>query len=195
MRVININEFNKHLLNELNARSNGTILFYHPQCGHCQALKPEWERMKSILKESKQNCNIYEVNGEQMQHIQHPIRNMVDGFPTILNVNKGKITTFEKQRDAQDMAHFVMSNLPSPDQDVSKSKKYMKKRSVVFDLNEHNNLVKSRKVLNAKNVQNSIKLALHKRNTNKKQNKRRKTQKNKKTQNKRKRVIGKNKKN
>jgi thioredoxin-like negative regulator of GroEL len=195
MRVININEFNKQLLNELNVRSNGTILFYHPQCGHCQALKPEWERMKSILKESKQNCNIYEVNGDQMQHIQHPIRNMVDGFPTILNVNKGKITTFEKQRDAQDMAHFVMSNLPSPDQDVSKSKKYMKKRSVGFAFNEHNNLVKSRKVLNAKNVQNSIKLAHHKIKTNKKQNKRRKTQKNKKTQNKRKRVIGKNKKN
>lgn len=195
MRVININEFNKHLLNELNAHSNGTILFYHPQCGHCQALKPEWERMKSILKESKKNCNIYEVNGEQTHHIQHPIRNMVDGFPTILNVNKGKITTFEKQRDAQDMAHFVMSNLPSPDQDVSNSKKYMKKRSVTFALNEHNNLVKSRKVLKAKNVQNSIKLALHKRKTNKKQNKKRKTQKNKKTQNKRKRVTGKNKKN
>jgi thiol-disulfide isomerase/thioredoxin len=192
MRVININELNKHLLNDLNARSNGTILFYHPQCGHCQALKPEWERMKTMLKTQKKNCNIYEVNGDQMHHIHHPIKNMVDGFPTILNVNKGKIIPFDKQRDATDMFHFVMSNLPSPNKDVSNAKKYIKKRKVTFALNKHNNLIKSRKILNAKNVNNSIKLALYKRKTKKNQGKKKRTQK--KVTGKKMRRTGKNKK-
>jgi thiol-disulfide isomerase/thioredoxin len=156
MRVININKFNKHLLNNLNRRSSGTILFYHPQCGHCQALKPEWEKMKDLLKDK--DHDIYEINGEELEHINHPIKNVVDGFPTILSVKNGKIIPFENQRNAENMVQFILSSLPGSNSDKRKSKKYLKKRKVRFNINNNNNLVKTHKILNAKNVVNSIKI-------------------------------------
>ena len=109
MKVNYINRTNGNLLNDLNGSNNGTVLFYHPQCSHCIALKPYWEEMKRKI--GKKNCNIYEVNGEDMDHIYHPMKETINGFPTILNVNNGKIKHFEQERNTANMLRFVLSNL------------------------------------------------------------------------------------
>ena len=155
MKVFKIDNTNGMLLNRLNKSQNGTILFYHPQCGHCNALKPSWEQMKERLK--KKSCNIYEVNGEHMNDIHHPMKNVVQGFPSILNINKGKITEFEKERNTQNMLDFVMSNLKNTDslnKQISENK--LKERKVSFFLNNDKDLMKKRSVLSNNNINETI---------------------------------------
>lgn len=172
MKVFKITNQNANLLNKLNRRETGTILFYHPQCSHCMALKPEWEKMKDELLKQKRNCNLFEVNGEYMDSINHPVKNVVDGFPTIVNVNNGKISNFEKERNADNMMNFILENLPSGNVNKLPASKRLSSRRVTFNLNNENNLIKKKKVLNAKHIKNSIKL--HKNKKGKTQRKKRK---------------------
>merc|ERR1711965_927854 len=156
------------LLNQLNGKQNGTVLFFHPQCSHCTALKPQWEEMKQKLK-SKKNCNIYEVNGEHMDSIHHPMKNTINGFPSILNVNNGKLSQFEKERNTQNMIQFVLSNLNSISQkNKLNASNQLKKRKVSFFLNKNKDLMKERRVLESNNIEDSIQLAKNRKKTTKK---------------------------
>ena len=162
MKVFKITNKNAGMLNNLNGSNHGTVLFFHPQCSHCNMLKPEWEKMKDALRTRKQNCNLYEVNGEHMDHINHPMKQVVDGFPTILNVNNGKINTFEKERNVNNMIDFILKNISHnsglvPNNDIRNAEKRLTRRKVSFNLN-HGNLIKKRGILNAKNMKNTVKL-------------------------------------
>jgi len=168
MKVFKIDNTNGMLLNQLNGKQNGTVLFFHPQCSHCTALKPQWEEMKQKLK-SKKNCNIYEVNGEHMDSIHHPMKNTINGFPSILNVNNGKLSQFEKERNTQNMIQFVLSNLNSISQkNKLNASNQLKKRKVSFFLNKNKNLMKERRVLESDNIEDSIQLAKNRKKTTKK---------------------------
>ena len=186
MKIYKISEGNSQLLNQLNnPKNHGTVLFYHPGCFHCNAMKPSWEEMKQKLNKQHKPCNIYEINGENMNQINHPLTQTVQGFPTILNVNKGKINSFEKERNTENMIQFVLSNLPNKkNDDVIKSKKYIKKHKLGFKLNKNKDLIHSRKLLNAKLLKNSFLLHNERINrkskskTHKKRNKGKKSKKN-----------------
>ena len=189
MKIIRIDDKNGNLLNNLNKKHNGTLLFYHPQCHHCQVMKPQWELAKQELMRKKKDCNLYEVNGEHMHSINHPLKNVVSGFPTILNVNNGKIHHFNKERNMTNMIHFILSNLKDKSKNTLNSKKYVKKKKVSFKLNNDENMLGTRKVLNRKNIINSFKLnkrKTQKRKPTRKQNpkKKRKVQKKKTIKNK-----------
>lgn len=173
MRVIKINRFNAHVLNELNGNQNGTVLFFHPQCSHCTALKPQWEETKRQL--SKKDCNIYEVNGEDMNNISHPMTNVIDGFPSIINVNQGKLTQFEKERNIQNMKDFIMSNLAQNKQVRNHATQKLKKRKVSFNLNKNQDLMKRRRIMSKNKIKNSIRVLREKRK--KRNSKKRKTKK------------------
>ena len=165
MKVIKIDNTNGMLLNQLNGKQNGTVLFFHPQCSHCTALKPQWEEMKNQLKHQK-NCNIYEVNGEHMNSIHHPMTNTINGFPSILNVNNGKISQFEKERNTQNMIQFVLSNLKNIHQNNKQNAlNTLRKRKVSFFLDKNKNLMKERRVLKSNDIVNSIKLAKNRKKT------------------------------
>lgn len=159
MKLVKINHENASLLNDLNGKEFATMLFFHPQCGHCLSMKPQWEMMKKMLSKRKKPCNIYEVNGEHMDKIHHPMRNIVDGFPTILNVNNGKLQPFEKERNAKNMLQFVLSNLPKNNSgDKNNATRSLKKRKVSFHLNNNKNLVKKRVIANNNKIANILKL-------------------------------------
>tara|TARA_B100000424_G_C22863000_1_gene459839 strand:- start:452 stop:1045 length:594 start_codon:yes stop_codon:yes gene_type:complete len=161
MKVFKINGSNSALLNQLNGQHNGTVLFFHPQCSHCTAMKPEWEGMKQKMKRNA-HCNLYEVDGQYMDRIQHPMKQTVDGFPTILNVNNGKLQPFEKERNTQNMINFVLSNLPNDlNVDKRRATKKLKQRNVSFFLNGKK-LKKERTVSNGKAIRNTIRLQLAK---------------------------------
>ncbi len=171
MKIIRINNKNGHLLNNLNSKENGTVLFYHPQCYHCQMMKPEWEKAKELLLQKQEKCNLYEVNGEHMDSIHHPLKNSVSGFPTILNLNNGKIKQFNEERNMDNMLQFILGNIKNN----KPAKKYIQKKKVSFNLNKNNNLIKTKKVLNAKNLVNN--LVLNKERMNKKRTIRKKQKK------------------
>ena len=109
MKVFKINGENSGVLNQLNHQHPGTILFYHPHCSHCNAMKPDWEKMKEILKQK--NCNLYEVDGQYMDNIHHPMKQTVDGFPKIFNVNTGKLNAFEKERNMENMKNMKVMTI------------------------------------------------------------------------------------
>lgn len=104
------------LLNLLNQKnSHGTVLFYSDQCPHCLTMKPQWESMKKKLK--RKPVNIYEVNSDDLRYIDHPLKNVIDGFPTILNVNNRNIIPFENERTSENMIKFVESNISKMEED------------------------------------------------------------------------------
>lgn len=175
MKVFKINHKNPSLLNNLNAEQNGTVLFYHPQCSHCMSMKPEWEAMKKKMSKKK-NCNIYEVNGENMETIEHPMKNVVDGFPTILNVNNGHIEPFEQERNRDNMIQFVLSNL-NANHNINKNDatRRLQNKRVTFKLGNNNSLQKQENI----EVDNQMKKFFHLYNNNKTVKKRKRKRKQK----------------
>jgi len=95
------------------------VLYYAEWCGHCQTMKPEWNKVVNKMKNNN-NLNIAEI---ESNHIDNLINKpTIQGFPTIKMYNNGKeIANFEDERVADKMEKFAMTN----------SKKYvMKPKSV-----------------------------------------------------------------
>lgn len=166
MKIIRINPENAHLFNDIN-RENATVLFYHPSCIHCMMMRKNWESMKHKLQKNKKNCSIYEVNGEHIDSINHPIKDKIQGFPTIMNVKNGKLLNyFEKERNIENMLNYVLANKNK------NSLKNLKTRKVTFSRHPNGSLIKSRSVINANKIKNSI--SLKKKQNKQKKNKSRK---------------------
>lgn len=60
------------------------ILFYSPQCIHCQMMKQDWS---DFARDSK-NKNIFSYNC--LSGLSEDLRSMVKGYPTILFFKNGK---------------------------------------------------------------------------------------------------------
>lgn len=116
---------NTGALSNLN-NQKATILVYHPQCIHCVMMRPSWEEMKNRLRKSNKSCNIYEINAEDLDHVHHPIKDSVRGFPTIMNVSNGKFSSyFEKERSPENLAKYVLSHSGAPNARKTKRVKFM----------------------------------------------------------------------
>ena len=110
IKIIKVDERNVNEINNLK-KGKATVLFYHPGCIHCVMMREPWESMKKKLNRRNVEGNIYEVDGQSMSNINHPVCRAVQGFPTLLNVNKGKITSFEKERNFKNILNFILSNI------------------------------------------------------------------------------------
>lgn len=102
-----INQKNFGCLN----KGRATVLFFHPTCIHCIMMRKEWEKMKESLKQRKRNCNIYEINGEELQTINTSLKENIDGFPTIMNIENGTMKeSFMGDRTMEKLLKFAESN-------------------------------------------------------------------------------------
>ena len=110
IKINKVDQLHRNILEQLNKeQSHGTVLVYSDQCFHCAAMKPQWEEMKRKLQRTP--ANIYEINSNDLPHINHPIKNVVDGFPTILNLNNRNITPFNEERTVDNFIQFVRENV------------------------------------------------------------------------------------
>lgn len=84
-------EFRKELTSsdfvglEFNKKECSTVLFYSPMCGHCIALKDNWNQFSNLISFQGVytfNCMTNQLNDE--------LRKVVKGFPTILYFDNGK---------------------------------------------------------------------------------------------------------
>ncbi len=126
---------------------NGTILFHHPGCIHCIALRPNWDEMVKKLKNKNIHCRVLEVNAESLSHIHHPLGN-VESFPRIINVENGiEKNVFSNERNVENMLNFVLSNL-----------KGNKNLPYNYNLNEKNNIKRINDVNNISKVRRGIKV-------------------------------------
>ena len=110
MKLYKIDDKNHELLNNID-HQRATVLFFHPSCIHCMMMRNAWNEMLSKLSQSRKPCNVYEVNGEHMHNMNHDVVQYAQGFPTIVNLNNGKmLNSFNKERTVDNMLSYVMSN-------------------------------------------------------------------------------------
>lgn len=135
---------------------NGTILFHHPGCIHCIALRPNWDEMVKKLKNKNIHCRVLEVNAESFSNIHHPLVN-VESFPRIINVSNGiEKNVFSDERNVENMLNFVLSNL-----------KGNKNLPYNYNLNEKNNIKRINDVNNISKVRRGNKVIKTKTKKNK----------------------------
>ena len=84
------------------------VLYYADWCGHCQTMKPEWQKVVNKMK----TTNMVNVAEVESNHINSLINKpQVNGFPTIKMYNNGiEKANFEEERIADKMENFAMSN-------------------------------------------------------------------------------------
>ena len=67
-------------------KKHGIVLFYMNGCGHCETMKPAWNKVITELKEKHKNEIILGAveSGSMDMFKKHGINPSVSGFPTIL---------------------------------------------------------------------------------------------------------------
>jgi len=115
----------KHTKNTIKRQSAKPViigLVYANWCGHCQALKPEWDMFKKNLKMDKKlanKCGIFEVeDADTMKDIK--IKKIskkvnggevrVDGFPTLFKIVGGNIEYYNGERSANSLLEWAKSS-------------------------------------------------------------------------------------
>jgi len=81
---------------------------YANWCGHCNALKPHWEQMKSDLKNHE--IEIVEIEASEIARLaafkkKHGIQ--IDGYPTIFKI-LGKVEYYKGPRDAESIKQWAL---------------------------------------------------------------------------------------
>jgi protein disulfide-isomerase-like protein len=98
-------------LSELLKDGDWLVLYYAEWCGHCKAMKPEWEKVVEKLKDSSK-INIADIKSELIEALSHKPK--IEGFPTIKMYNKGReIAKYEDERSAGKIQQFAISNANS----------------------------------------------------------------------------------
>ena len=86
----------------------GILLIFHPGCGHCVQMRPEWEAMKRKL---SPGTRVVEVDGSEMAENTEMKKTRflknVQGFPTLLRMENGNVVDeFKGQRNSDEMKNF-----------------------------------------------------------------------------------------
>jgi len=97
---------NINMLGGGNNERRRLILLKAEWCGHCQAFKGEWEKIKKEL--SSDNLEIITYDSEKDKKMMEKYQ--VKGFPTILLENKNKIVEFQGMRNIEAIKHFIKDN-------------------------------------------------------------------------------------
>jgi thioredoxin-like negative regulator of GroEL len=108
----------------------GILLIFHPGCGHCVQMRPEWEEMKRRL---SADTKVVEIDGSEMSGHSSmnssPIVQKTRGFPSIFRVKNGKVVEeYQGPRTAEEMRKFSDKKMkPKSMSNKSKKSKKMKK--------------------------------------------------------------------
>jgi len=94
-------------------KKHGVILFYMDGCGHCETMKPAWNKVINELKDKHKNEIILgAVESSNMDMFKkHGISPSVSGFPTILYFHPNKITnpeSYNGDRSYEDLKKWIL---------------------------------------------------------------------------------------
>lgn len=116
MKVYEIDPSNfgnyKHLMSDILNKPNMCGVFSQ-SCGHCEAMKPEWNKLKSAIQKIPGNGSLIEIDSNVVPEIQHmPLREKITGYPTILILKKGiPKMEYSGNRSFQDMYDYFKKNV------------------------------------------------------------------------------------
>ena len=157
----NVNQANQHL-----TKGQAMVEFYHPNCGHCQTLKPEWEKMCFELKKNYHGKAVIAAvdcsDQEMLQKLE--IEQNFRGFPSIFHMNDGRcIHEYQGDRTKDSLLSFAKSRLP-----ISTTKQQLEPATHLFFSPKH--IVHRRK----KGTNKTIRRRQRKKSTKKRRQKRKK---------------------
>ena len=94
-------------------KKHGIVLFYMNGCGHCDTMKPAWNKVITELKDKHNNEIILgAVESSNMDMFKkHGISPSVSGFPTILYFHPNKLTTpesYKGDRSYEDLKKWLL---------------------------------------------------------------------------------------
>lgn len=102
-------ENKKHINDIIKKSPNITILFHWNMCGHCAALKPTWDKVCKKYN-NVSNCDILNVEVDQLKFMSEKYKKGVQGFPTIIKYKNGKrIGEYNEERSLKMIDKFVKS--------------------------------------------------------------------------------------
>jgi hypothetical protein len=95
-------------------KKHGIILFYMNGCGHCDNMKPAWNKVITELKDKHKNEIILgAVESSNMDMFKkHGISPSVSGFPTILYFHPNKLTnpeSYNGDRSYEDLKKWILN--------------------------------------------------------------------------------------
>ena len=107
---MNVIQLNKHNASRFNneTRGNCIILFFHPLCHHCQNMKPHWEKVKN--NNSNKSIKIVEVDNDALSQLNHPLKDVVHGYPSIVSSNNGTTTIMNEEMTESNINSFINKN-------------------------------------------------------------------------------------
>jgi hypothetical protein len=95
-------------------KQHGIVLFYMNGCGHCETMKPAWNKLINELKDKHKNEIILGAieSGSMDMFKKHGISPSVSGFPTILYFHPNKLSTpesYKGDRSYEDLKKWLLS--------------------------------------------------------------------------------------
>jgi len=81
------------------------ILVFAEWCPHCQMFKPEWQKIK--MEAPKIGFDTYEINDDQLPSAAKEIRELVEGFPTLLLRHNDKYNIYTGGRSSGEVTNYV----------------------------------------------------------------------------------------
>jgi thioredoxin-like negative regulator of GroEL len=110
----------------------GILLIFHPGCGHCVQMRPEWEEMKRRL---SPDTKVVEIDGSEMSGHSSmnssPVIQRTRGFPSIFRLKNGKVIgEYQGPRTAEEMRKFSDKKMKKKaSEKVKKAKSKSKKQT------------------------------------------------------------------
>ena len=147
-------------------KKHGIVLFYMNGCGHCETMKPSWNKLITELKDKHKNEIILgAIESSSIDMFKnHGINPAVSGFPTILYFQPGRHNMpehYKGDRSYEDLKKWILTK-------KGKDKKGMNKSIVILtnknNTNNTNNIDTSNKKMN--NIDTSNKKKNNKNNKN-----------------------------
>tara|TARA_B100000989_G_scaffold295080_1_gene275365 strand:+ start:63 stop:479 length:417 start_codon:yes stop_codon:yes gene_type:complete len=132
MKIIELknNAFNKKNIEELLKKKICLVGVFSKLCIHCKNMKPQWEYLKTKLKNAKCNGLLLEIDSDQLNYIDYSsFKNSIKGFPSIMVFKNGKLAKeYNGNRTSNDMFKFFKPYMVMLDNKTIKKRKKQKKR-------------------------------------------------------------------
>lgn len=142
-------------------KKHGIVLFYMNGCGHCETMKPSWNKLIMELKDKHKNEIILAaIESSSMDMFKtHGINPAVSGFPTILYFQPGRHNMpehYKGDRSYEDLKKWILTK-----KGKGKGKKVSNESLVILtnnanNTNNKNNIDTSNKKMNNKNNKNGL---------------------------------------
>lgn len=133
MQIIELknNAFDKNKIKQLLTKKICLVGVFSKLCIHCQNMKPQWEYLKTKLKNSKCNGLLLEIDSDQLNYVDFSsLKNSIKGFPSIMVFKNGKLAKeYNGNRTSNDMFKFFKPYMVLINKKTAKKTKNKRKKT------------------------------------------------------------------